>query len=250
VDAGLVVAADAVTAGDPDAKVPADVWLGAGPDDTGEHPVTGRSVVTVDGEIGPLDEAVLNPVGFRAEVTGPVVDLPADQEPGPALVEGLRDHRGVRVPSAGRERLVAGLAMAGIPLVAESLSAASAHLLGADVAAAITAPVDLTDPVARERHSIALRRAALSRHSTRAWRSRLAGRAGLRGPTEPDVEILGAATPAQAEALRLARSYSGADRVALGPEERWADPGTEIAGPVLVTRGRATGGTLYLTHLQ
>ena len=46
------------------------------------------------------------------------------------------------------------------------------------LAAVLDAPVDLDDPLRREEHSLAVRRAAFDHHSTLAWRSALASRAG------------------------------------------------------------------------
>jgi len=85
---------------------------------------------------------------------------------------------------------MAGLAMAGVPLVAEEFRPEVAAHLGAEVAATITAAVDLTDPQAREEHSIVLRRAALSTYSSAAWRRRLADLAGVRGAAQPLVSVV------------------------------------------------------------
>ena len=106
---------------------------------------------------------MLNPTGFLVRVDGPVVDardLDLASGATPALVAGLREHAGVRVEAWDDAMLHAapGLAVAGVPLTAD---AAPADVLGEGVAAAITAPVDLADPLAREEHSIVLRRAAL-----------------------------------------------------------------------------------------
>ena len=51
--------------------------------------------------------------------------------------------------------------MAGVPLSADRVATRVAAHLGDAVTAAITAEVDLTDPQAREEHSVVLRRAAL-----------------------------------------------------------------------------------------
>ncbi len=110
-----------------------------------------------------LDLRVLNPIGFDRTATGPVVDAATvDTRDGATeqLVDELRPAAGVRVTAwdDATTRSVQGLAMAGIPVTAAT---APAETLGADVAAAITAPVDLTDLLAREEHSLVLRRAAL-----------------------------------------------------------------------------------------
>ena len=110
-----------------------------------------------------LDARILNPIGFDPTAAGPMVDAATlDLRDGATerLVEELRPSAGVRVESwdDATVRAVAGLAMAGIPVTAAT---APADSLGLHVAAAITAPVDLADPLAREEHSLVLRRAAL-----------------------------------------------------------------------------------------
>ncbi len=111
----------------------------------------------------PYDVRVINPTGFLAEATDPVVDL-ADLDRGSgvtaALVASLRSALGVRVSTweATTEHVVAGLALAGVPVVAESAP-------DGPLQAALTAPVDLGDPQAREEHSIVLRRAAFDAYS-------------------------------------------------------------------------------------
>ncbi|WP_051248162.1 glycosyltransferase [Nocardioides halotolerans] len=149
-------------------------------------------------ELGPLDERVLNPIGFERDVDGPVVDL-SEQDwgrgPTEALVRGLRRHLGVRVDLPEETplrtaRVVAGLAMAGVPLTAERVAGRVAAHLGPDVTAAITARVDLADPQAREEHSLVLRRAALTAYSSFAWRARLAAIAGVRGAAQPSVSVV------------------------------------------------------------
>ena len=114
-----------------------------------------------------LDHRVLNPIGFDPAAAGPVVDAASlDLRDGATerLVAELRPAAGLRVATwdDATVRAVAGLAMAGIPVTAES---APAEGLGAEVAAAITAPVDLDDVLAREEHSLVLRRAALDAHA-------------------------------------------------------------------------------------
>ena len=148
--------------------------------------------------LGPLDERLLNPTGFEREVAGPLVDLSdLDWGRGPteALVRGLRTNLGVHadLPQATpllAARLIAGLAMAGVPLTAARVATRVAAHLGETVTAAITTEVDLTDPQAREEHSVVLRRAALTAYSSAAWRRRLADLAGVRGAFQPSVSIV------------------------------------------------------------
>jgi hypothetical protein len=148
--------------------------------------------------LGPLDERLLNPTGFLRDVDGPLVDLSdLDWGRGPteALVHGLRGNLGVQadLPQATpllAARLIAGLAMAGVPLTADRVATRVAAHLGDGVATAITTEVDLADPQAREEHSVVLRRAALTAYSSAAWRRRLADVAGVRVAREPAVSIV------------------------------------------------------------
>ena len=131
-----------------------------------EHVVTGRAPIAAEpSPVGPFDERVLNPIGFLADVDGPVVmlDSLASGEPTESLVRSLRPSLGVRADAldAGSAGLVAGLAMAGVPLSVGTVAPDVATLLGPAVVEAITAPVDLDDPLSREEHSVVLRRAAL-----------------------------------------------------------------------------------------
>ena len=94
---------------------------------------------------------------------------------------------------------VAGLAMAGVPVVAES---AAADGLSARLAAVITAPVDLDDLLAREEHSIVLRRAALD-----AYVGDSSSRPGEHRPRHPPAR--------HARASRSARSPASAASTSL-----------------------------------
>jgi hypothetical protein len=148
--------------------------------------------------LGPLDERLLNPMGFERDVDGPVVDLSElDWGRGPteALVRGLRGNLGVHadLPQATpllAARVIAGLAMAGIPLSTDRVASRVAAHLGEEVTAAITAEVDLADPQAREEHSVVLRRAALTAYSSTAWRTRLGALAGVRVAAQPAVSVV------------------------------------------------------------
>jgi len=148
--------------------------------------------------LGPLDERLLNPGGFERDVDGPVLELSElDWGRGPteALVRGLRGHLGVHadLPQATpllAARVIAGLAMAGVPLTADRVATRVAVHLGEDVTSAITTPVDLGDAQAREEHSVVLRRAALSAYSSAAWRRRLGELAGVRVAHQPSVSVV------------------------------------------------------------
>ena len=176
---GLVVTGTAAPV-DPTAvtdEVPASVVVGG---ELPEHPVLGRAPVSLEDldDVGPLDEALLNPVGFRRDWDRGPVPLPAG-EPTPELVAAVRDAQAVVVPEDADPRTVAGLAMAGVPLV-------GAGYPGVDP----VDPADLDDPLRREEHSVRIRRAALREHSHLAWRHQVALRAGLRAAAYPSLSVL------------------------------------------------------------
>ena len=173
--------------------------------------------------LGPLDHRLLNPVGFKRQHRHPVGRLVAhpdadrlelrtvkgktalDARHGPSEqdLDGLRrlaavhlSWEGTRGPHA-YARVVAGLAMAGVPLVCDRVpdwAAALLHpelvgVLGRGVSTGST-DLDLDDIVEREAHSIRLRRAALAHHSAAGWR-RAAGLAhGLQTMPAPRVSVL------------------------------------------------------------
>ncbi len=176
--------------------VPPDVVLGNVPETLPVHHVTGRPALlpgSIVG-IGALDERVLNPTGFEADVDGPEVELASlSSDPTESLVRSLRSSRGVRgtLERSQDVALVAGLAMAGVPVALRSVDAEIPRWLEApEFIEALTAPVDLDDAVAREEHSVVLRRAALRSFSQAAWRRRLAAQAGVRVAAEPSVSIV------------------------------------------------------------
>ncbi len=235
--------------------VPPDVLLSAPASPPAEHHVTGRAPVAVaelglDGPwtLGPFDERVLNPAGFEADVDGPELTLDAvvagAAGPTEALVRGLRSHRGMRGPVLDRPaaaRVVAGLAMAGVPIAVERVSSEVAALLGDAVTAALTAPVDLTEPVAREEHSIVLRRAGLRTFSTAAWRRQVAASAGVRVAGAPTVSVVLATR--RPDMLGFALSQVGRQvgvdlQLVLAPHGFTPDPVEvrDLAGPGLADR--------------
>lgn len=119
---------------------------------------------------GRHDERVLNPIGF-GPADGPLVELRTlDTAGGPTerMVRELRGARGVRVAwgEPGDRETVAGLAMAGVPLVGQLPPGG----FPAALVEAVAAPVDLADPLAREEHSLVVRRAALDAFATYADR--------------------------------------------------------------------------------
>ncbi|GCD90330.1 glycosyltransferase [Nocardioides sp. LS1] len=221
-DVNAVRIDEVLSAADPERDVPPDVVLTDGPRDIvlPEHPVLGRAPVVVDDTsgplaLGPLDERILNPIGF-----GPVEDdatnatlgvqedgatsLVIDGQPHrvelgrgatEALVRSLRPARGVELTwpeteDRGLARAVAGLAMTGVPLVSATVPTWATDLLGPAVSAAITAEVDLADRLAREEHSIVQRRAALREFASFGWRSRIGAAVGVRVASQPSVSVV------------------------------------------------------------
>ncbi|MEU6425774.1 glycosyl transferase family 2 [Microbispora sp. NPDC046973] len=180
-------------------------------------PVVAGAVVAgpVVAGLPPLDEAVVNPIGFRqhpaqamaalaAHRDGFVVTLggnrlmrlPACGRVTDVDVARLRDVRGIEVPAFdGRAsevaRVVAALSAAGIPVVAAP-DPARDRALGPALAAAVAAVTGeaLASDLRREELSIRLRRAALREHGAATRWRRLALAVGLPGPPEPRVSIL------------------------------------------------------------
>ena len=174
--------------GDPDRDVPPDVVVTNDAGDPGVHPVTDRApLVVVDPALEPVDEQVVNPRGWRKDWAEPVRDLAPGQSLTESAIADLRGVQGLRVDLAAADpRTVAGLAMAGVPLVATGTN----RHLSEPLTRALSRSVDLDDLLAREEHSVATRRAALDTHSTQAWRRDLAQRAGVRFVAQPRVSVL------------------------------------------------------------
>jgi hypothetical protein len=258
---GLFVQAAGPVADD----VPPDVLLAEPSVPVGEHPVTGRTPLVLSEPVGvlslgPLDERVLNPTGFEAAASAPVVDLGSlDLRAGATeeLVRSLRPVAGVRVDLGGLLggpgdpgvlRVVAGLAMAGVPLTTAAVPAVAARLLGDRVAAAITADVDLDDALAREEHSLVLRRAALDTFSSFAWRRAVGERVGVPVAVHPAVSIvLATRRPENLEfALAQVAKQRGVERLelVLAPHGFDADPVRvqELVGAGVVARVLAQPG--------
>ncbi len=200
------------------------------------------------------DPRVLNPIGFDPTASAPVVDAATvDLGDGATeqLVASLRSAAGVRVTAWDDATVAAvrGMAMAGVPV-----TAATAPDELAPIAAALTAPVDLEDGLAREEHSIVLRRAALD-----AW-------AGFRQPAvsselatrRPDMlaHALGqVARQRGVDSLELVLAPHGFDadearaRELLGPGVALTvrpQPAPTIFGDVLHEAARAAGGDVVL----
>jgi hypothetical protein len=166
--------------------------------------------------LGALDEQLINPIGFDRDPVGPVADLVAggdgalavavagepvlwihpDRGVSEADLPTLRRFVAVRVSWRGgrgpqsHARAVAGLAAAGAPLVADHTPEWVGHLLVPELVTTLGRSVDWDDRLAREEHSIVLRRAALGGHASGPWRQRLAAAHGLQGAPDPWVTVL------------------------------------------------------------
>ncbi|WP_107705153.1 hypothetical protein [Nocardioides allogilvus] len=178
----------AAAAGDAERDVPPDVVISATPGEPEVHHVIDRApLVVTDSGLEPIDEHVVNPRGWRKDFDEPVRDLPAGQPLTEQAIEALRGVQGLRVDlTTADPRTVAGLAMAGVPLLATGTN----PQLSTKLADALAHTPDLDDPLAREQHSVTSRRAALDTHSTLAWRRGLAARAGVRIVDQPRVSVL------------------------------------------------------------
>ncbi|MBA3780845.1 MAG: glycosyltransferase [Nocardioides sp.] len=179
-------------AGDADRDVPPDVVVSTSLDQPETHHVIDRApTVVTDPGLDPVDELVFNAVGWRKDWDRPVIDL-LKLAPGPAgvteaIVDRARGHQGVRVDLVRDDaNHVLRLAMAGVPLVATGTGIG----LSPAVSEALSTTADLADPLSREEHALRLRRATFDHHSTLAWRSGLAARAGVRHAGLPAVSVL------------------------------------------------------------
>ncbi|WP_210439248.1 hypothetical protein [Nocardioides xinjiangensis] len=191
-DARSVLLADVADAGDGARDVPPDVVVASRGGEVAEHHVIDRApTVVTDPGPEPVDELVFNPVGFRKDWDHPVVDLArlvTGSGRGPVtedVVAAARAFQAVRLPTDTRTADLLALASAGVPLVTSGVLDVAPPL-----AEALDADVDLDDPLRREEHSLAVRRAAFDHHSTLAWRSALASRAGVRHVALPPVSAL------------------------------------------------------------
>ncbi|MFC7493273.1 MULTISPECIES: glycosyltransferase [unclassified Nocardioides] len=205
--------ADAV---DADRTIPPDVVLGATEALPPQHVIDRSPATTTDPLLlrAPIDEGVINPAGYLKDPEQPMAaleaapdgrlslrakgldhSLRAEQGVTPTAVRLLRPHIGVRVtwPANAPERLaltVAGLAAAGVPLVADDVPAAARAELGDRLADLLLAGPDLQAPLLRDEHSVRLRRVGLLEHSSIAWRARLAAVAGLPFRPFPSVSVV------------------------------------------------------------
>lgn len=264
-DARSVLLPDVSGAGDTERDVPPDVVIARRGGDVAEHHVIDRApTVVTDPGPEPVDERVFNPIGFRKDWDHPVVDLPRIS-PGPVtegVVAAARGFQGVRLPVETPTADLLALAISGVPLVTDGVLDVSPPL-----AAALDAPVDLDDPLRREEHSLVVRRAAFDHHSTLAWRSALASRAGVRHVGLPPVSaLLATRRPEMLDfALRQVARQRGAEvelvlaahgfepdreavRRALGdrPHQVLTFDSTDFFGDVLTAAARAASSEVLL----
>ncbi|MCW2737893.1 glycosyltransferase [Nocardioides sp.] len=210
-DARSVVLPDVTGAGDAARDVPPDVVIARrGGEVAGHHVIDRAPTVVTDPGPEPVDERVFNPMGFRKDWDHPVVDL-ARISRGPVtegVVAAARAFQGVRLSAETPTADLLALAISGVPLETGGVIDVAPPL-----AAALDAPVDLDDPLRREEHSLAVRRAAFDHHSTLAWRSALASRAGVRHVGLPAVSaLLATKRPQMLDfALRQVARQRGAD---------------------------------------
>lgn len=180
-----------------------------------------------------LDLRVFNPIGFRTDWDRGVVDLP----PGPPtaeMVASLRDAQGVQVSALSET--TAALAMAGVPLVGPDFPA-----------------VDLDDPLAREEHSLVLRRAALDEHGSVDWQRSVSIVLATRRPEQLDFALAQVARQRGVRSLELVLAPHGFSpdvrrvREAVGIDVRVVPaPADAVFGDVLNTAAAAAGGDVVL----
>ena len=182
-----------------------------------------------------LDLRVFNPIGFRTGWDRGVVPLP-DEPLSPALVASLRDAQGVQVPEGADPATLAGLAMAGVPL------------LGAGFPA-----VDLDDAVAREEHSLLLRRAAIDEHGSVDWQRPVSVLLATRRPEQLEFALAQVARQRGVRSLELVLAPHGFDvdvaraREAAGVDVRVVPAAADaLFGDVLQAAALAADGDVLL----
>ncbi|MCF6378603.1 glycosyltransferase [Nocardioides KLBMP 9356] len=272
-DARSVLLPDVAGAGEASRDVPPDVVVARRAGAVDAHHVIDRApTVVTDPGPEPVDERVFNPVGFRKDWDAGVVALAELSRGGrgrvtEAVVAAARAHQGVQVTADTATPDVLALAAAGVPLVGVDADRLAEQGLAPALAAALTATVDLDDALRREEHSLAVRRAAFDHHSTLAWRSALADRAGVRHVALPAVSaLLATRRPEMLDfALRQVARQRGAEvelvlaahgfepdrdavRHALGdrPHQVLTFDGGDFFGDVLTAAARAASSEVLL----
>lgn len=165
----------------------------------------------------PIDEAMVNPIGFRPKWTRGIVQARANpNRAGSLLLDGdgwartvdlrvgpseaditkMRAVQGVEVDWSGGPgpyqyvRFVAALAMAGIPLAQTRVPSWAHGLLSKEFIAEFENAADLSAPLNREERSVRLRRIALRDHSIAGWKMAIGSREGLRTQRQKCVSVL------------------------------------------------------------
>jgi hypothetical protein len=168
-------------------------------------------------DVPPIDERIINPVGFQRDVNPGVARIdPSLRDPGRVTVQmpgvrrdidlrlglsdsdvrAMRSLQGVELGWRGGPgpqayvRFVAGLAMAGVPIARTVVPRWAKGLLDDRLRNELESPADLDDRLGREERSVRLRRAGLRAHSISGWRRRLARTHQLPEPRRPRVSVL------------------------------------------------------------
>lgn len=185
---------------DPDDIYSVDIVLGSGALNNQPGRVTPTVLTPPLGALPPVDTAVISPMGFLPYPDKPTRTLDP-LEIGRALSEAdvaaLRPHSYLEVDGARFSELdrplaerLTQLAVAGVPVLARSLSAPVRSLLGKQLVDRFQA-FDGTDPnVVRESKSIDLRRTALDLCGPRAVWNRLLDQLGTPLMPAPSVSVL------------------------------------------------------------
>lgn len=197
---------------DPDDIYPVDVVIGNGETSgqcvgqpTDQLPEQGGRVTPpvwtpAAHELPPVDTAVISPIGFL-----PYPDMPEralerpelESELGETSLAALRPHAYLDVDGSRFEgldwqlaRRLTQLAVAGVPVLARSLSVQVRSLVGEQLMERIEAFDDADPNVVRESKSIDLRRTALDLYSPRAVWNTVLGRLGKPLLAEPSVSVI------------------------------------------------------------
>ncbi|MET4135506.1 glycosyltransferase [Pseudarthrobacter sp. PvP090] len=185
---------------DPDDIYSVDIVLGSGALTHQPGRVTPAVLTPPVAALPPVDTAVISPMGFLPYPDKPTRALnPLELGRGlsEADVAALRPHSYLEVDGARFGELdrplaqrLTQLAVAGVPVLARSLSAPVRSLLGEQLVDRFQV-FDITDPnVVRESKSIDLRRTALDLHSPRAVWNTLLGQLGKPPMPVPSVSVL------------------------------------------------------------
>ncbi|NUP62248.1 MAG: glycosyltransferase [Nonomuraea sp.] len=201
-------------------------WENLGRPGGGGSPLTDPDVLAEPSMVPPVDERLVNPQGFVTTPSRGLASLAERDGRWSVLLDGkavttfaesggvtdadvsrLRQIRGVEVdwhhahsgPLAA-VRVLAGLAAAGVPLVADAVPR-WAGALGDDLVALLTTTPDLSDDLRREEHSVRLRRAALRTHGVAARWEQL----GAPAPAPPLTSVLLATRRADMVSFALAQ---------------------------------------------